>query len=242
MSTHDLSFLSGMSEKLGYYVYALRDPEGGIFYVGKGKGNRVYQHAAAALSVDGEASSELKLNTIKRIHKRGQVVGVEIIRHGLKENEALEVEAAAFDLLRLTGHHLTNLAAGQGSRSRGYASLDELRARYAAKPIEIEERVMLVRISKRFRVGMSANELYTATREWWKLSPHHRPAYAFAVYNGIVRAIYAIDPDGWEQDPTTGRWRFSGTQDVALEEKYGFGDVSSQLPNGAQNPIRYVNC
>lgn len=245
MTANDLGFLAGMGEKLGYYVYALRDPAGGIFYVGKGKGDRVYQHvaaAAAALVVGGAKPEELKLNTINRIQKRGERVGVEIIRHGMSETEALEVEAAAFDLLRLTGHHLTNLAAGQGSRNRGHVSLDELRAKYAAKPIKIEERVMLVRISKRFRADMSANELYTVTREWWKLSPHHRPDYAFAVYNGIVRAVYAIDQGGWVQDANTKRWQFSGTQDVALGEKYGFGDVSSQLPNGAQNPIRYVNC
>ena len=34
-----LAVLPGVVEKLGYYVYALRDPRSGeIFYVGKGKG------------------------------------------------------------------------------------------------------------------------------------------------------------------------------------------------------------
>jgi hypothetical protein len=42
------SLVPGVAEKLGYYVYALRDPtrSGAIFYVGKGQGDRVYQHAS----------------------------------------------------------------------------------------------------------------------------------------------------------------------------------------------------
>jgi hypothetical protein len=242
MSAPDLRFLAGMGEKLGYYVYALKDPAGGIFYVGKGKGNRVYQHAVQALAVGGEKPDQLKLNTIKRIHRRGQAVGIEIVRHGLTDKEAFEVEAGLMDALRLTGHHLTNTAGGKRSRSQGHAPLEELRARYAAPPVTIKHRVMLVRINRAYRVGISTEELYTATREWWRLSPRHNPDYAFSVYRGIVRAVYAIDPNGWEQQAPGGRWRFSGKQDLEMEKSYGWRDVSAYLPDGAQNPIRYVNC
>jgi hypothetical protein len=242
VSVSDLGFLAGMGEKLGYYVYALADPDGGIFYVGKGKGDRVYQHAVQARTVGDEKPEELKLNTIKRIHRRGQAVGIEIVRHGLTDKEAFEVEAAVMDMLRLTGHHLTNTAGGKWSRNQGYAPLEELRARYAAPPVTIQHRVMLVRINRLYRLGMSPEELYTATREWWKLSPHHNPDYAFSVYRGIVRAVYAIDPNAWEQEPARGRWRFSGKQDLEMEGVYGWRDVSAYLPDGAQNPIRYVNC
>ena len=242
MSATDLGFLKGMGEKLGYYVYALREPGGGIFYVGKGKGNRVYQHAVQAKVVGRENPDALKLNTIKRIHRQGQAVGIEILRHGLTDREAFEVEAGVMDMLRLTGHHLTNAAAGQRSRSHGYLPLEELRARYAAPPITIDNRVMLVRINRAYRANMSAEELYTATREWWRVSPHHKPDYAFSVYGGIVRAVYAIDPNGWERQAAGGRWRFSGKQDLEMEKKYGWRDVSAYLPAGAQNPIRFVNC
>jgi hypothetical protein len=42
------SLVPGVAEKLGYYVCPHRDPtrSGAIFYVGKGQGDRVYQHAS----------------------------------------------------------------------------------------------------------------------------------------------------------------------------------------------------
>jgi hypothetical protein len=40
----------------------------------------------------------------------------------------------------------------------------------------------------------------------------------------------------------SGRWRFGGKRDVAVEELYVWRDVSHYLPNGGQNPIRYDNC
>ena len=40
-------------EKLNYYVYALIDPRTNkVFYIGKGKGNRIYAHVEASELVD----------------------------------------------------------------------------------------------------------------------------------------------------------------------------------------------
>ena len=42
-------FLPGVAEKLGWYVYALRDPRDDMaFYVGEGRGDRTYQDAILA--------------------------------------------------------------------------------------------------------------------------------------------------------------------------------------------------
>jgi hypothetical protein len=238
-----LAFLRGMAERLGHYVYVLSDPrDGQIFYVGKGKGDRVYQHAAQAHAVAGETRTELKLDRIRSIHRDGVDVTIEILRHGLTDDEAFEVEAAAIDLLRLAGTQLTNRARGRSSRSQGWASLEELRARYAAPPADIQHRVVLIRINRAYRVGMTEEELYTATRQWWVIKPSRRPDYALAVYNGVVRAAYQIDPEAWEREAESGRWRFTGMRELEIEKLYAWRDVTEYLPNGAQNPIRYVNC
>lgn len=40
-----MAFKSSVIEALGYYVYCLVDPrDNRIFYVGKGRGNRVFEH------------------------------------------------------------------------------------------------------------------------------------------------------------------------------------------------------
>ncbi|AHI27618.1 hypothetical protein H845_3717 (plasmid) [Komagataeibacter xylinus E25] len=50
-------FSDDVSEQIGYYVYRLVDPRNGeTFYVGKGKGNRVFQHAVGA-RVEKEGNS-----------------------------------------------------------------------------------------------------------------------------------------------------------------------------------------
>lgn len=91
-----------VAEKIGWYVYALRNPlDGRVFYIGKGKGNRIFQHAQDAIAAtDGELGS--KLDLIHSIHAEGRDVEAFILRHGLpSEKLAYEVEAAVIDAYRL---------------------------------------------------------------------------------------------------------------------------------------------
>ncbi len=49
------SFPSDVAAKLKFYVYRLIDPRNGeTFYVGKGKGNRVFSHIRAAEGLEGD--------------------------------------------------------------------------------------------------------------------------------------------------------------------------------------------
>lgn len=249
-----LAFLPGVSEKLGYYVYALIDPrDGAIFYVGKGKGDRVFQHARHAKKVDpAQTRAGLKLDRIREIHAEGHEVRVELVRHGLSEETAFAVEAAVTDALGLAGIELTNLVAGHGTEW-GWRPLEDIVASYLATEVEIapEHRVLLIRVSREFRHGMTAERLYQKTRQWWKLGPRRRkPEWAFAVYDGIVRAVYRIDHASWEEPPEEervgrmkGRWAFHGARDPQMEELYVWKSVQrNHLPAGLRAPVKYVNC
>lgn len=74
-----LEFLPGVAGELGWYVYTLRDPrDDTVFYIGKGKGNRAYQHARHAAG--GSSLLDAKRGLIREIHATGRQVIVEIVR------------------------------------------------------------------------------------------------------------------------------------------------------------------
>ena len=53
------AFPSEVIKELNYYVYRLIDPRNGeTFYVGKGKGNRVFEHLKTAIKNDDEVDLE----------------------------------------------------------------------------------------------------------------------------------------------------------------------------------------
>ncbi|EHV9064829.1 hypothetical protein K1U77_004786, partial [Escherichia coli] len=89
-------FPSGVIEHLGWYVYRLIDPrDGSTFYVGKGKGNRVFAHMRGEVAATDD--DELLSNKLKQIREI-RLAGLEVIhvihRHGMTdEKTAYEVEA-----------------------------------------------------------------------------------------------------------------------------------------------------
>lgn len=75
-------------DKLGYYVYIYSDPDTKVpFYIGKGKGNRCFNHLFQ------ENDSE-KVAKIQEILKKGKEPIIEILVHGVDEETAIKVEAA----------------------------------------------------------------------------------------------------------------------------------------------------
>ena len=92
-----MAFTEEIADKLGFYVYRLIDPRNGeTFYVGKGKGNRVFAHVAGELEAGADELSE-KLQRIREIRLAGFDVAHVIHRHGLDSRTAIEVEAALID-------------------------------------------------------------------------------------------------------------------------------------------------
>jgi len=229
-------FPQSVIEQLDYYVYFLRDPGNKeVFYVGKGKGNRVFEHVACALA---KATESDKLERIRAIEKSGRSVEHFILRHGLTERAAFEVEAAVIDFVGIS--NLLNLQAGHYSTDFGIKTTDEVIAMYSAPPFRTEERVMLININKLFNREMTETEIYDATRKSWKVGPKREKAkYAVATYRGLTREVYLINK--WFQ--IGDRWGFNGElADENIRTSMRYKSIAEMTLRGAVNPIRYINC
>lgn len=247
-------FLDGFSpyiqERLDYYVYLLSDPrDGQIFYVGKGKGNRVFAHAKDAL--DDERVTD-KLERIRAIRSAGLDVKYELLRFAMTEKSAFDVETAAIQLLGLDG--LTNLVAGQYASITGRMTVDVAISLFDAPPApEITEPTLLIKIPKLWYPSISAQELYESTAGWWAIknsSRRNNARYAFCVVNSVIREVYRInswrqreegDRD-WEDDlGKEPRWGFDGEIAEAMAH-YRNHSVKHLYKKGDANEIRYFNC
>jgi len=111
----EMEFPKSVADQIGYYVYILSDPETTeVFYIGKGTGDRMFAHEKDANENPREND---KLQRIRDIKAKGYEVKYEVLRHGLTEKEALEVEAATIDYAGLP--NLANENVGHDALNRG---------------------------------------------------------------------------------------------------------------------------
>lgn len=233
-------FSQAVIEKLDSYVYFLEDPKTDeVFYVGKGKGNRVFNHLNCAIETDGVTE---KLDRIRDIINTGNEVKHFILRHGLTESMAFEVEAALIDFVGM--RKLSNLQGGHYSSDYGIKTVDEISAMYDSEELTTDEPILLININKLYHRDMTAIELYDATRKSWVVGTRReRAKYAIATYRGLTREVYEIE----EWYPIEGRgktrWGFNGTKvNDRIRESLRYKSISSYFTKGAANPIKYLNC
>jgi len=255
-------FDQAVIEAIGYYVYRLEDPRLSdmqrTFYVGKGMGNRAFQHARDALA---DPTPSDKLDRIRDIIRCGKRPLIVIHRHGLDEGSALHVEGALIDAYGVES--LTNEQRGQGT-AQGMMTADEVAVFYAAQEARISEPVILIKIEREWRRTLTPDQLYERTRRYWTANPNNRrvkPQFAMSVARGIIRAVYTIDR--WESYPPVDT-ADTAPHDLARVDPVCDADVAGcvgfigQLAAdkcayinqsvrhlqsvGAQNPIKYLNC
>lgn len=98
-----------------YYVYSLIDPRNRkVFYIGRGTGNRIFEHERE--SQGSPESEKLKLKTIAEIQATGLEVEKVIIKCNLTESEVFASEAALINIFNyVENSRLTNIVAGHHS-------------------------------------------------------------------------------------------------------------------------------
>jgi uncharacterized protein len=222
-------------QELKYYVYMLLDPEDNKpFYVGKGVDNRVFNHLECALN-DIDASNA-KYHKIREINQKRQAVKHIILRHGLSENEAYQIEASLIDTLTYCGLLLSNKVGGHNSVEKGLMTSEEIKRLYNAQPLDkIADDCILININRKYKRGIGGQSIYQATKETWTIRKNKLPQlkYVLSEYRGLIVEVFKINE--WyekERGFTPKAKQFGKT-------KIGFGFNGEVAPDEIRN--QYLN-
>jgi hypothetical protein len=239
----------GVSDKLGFYVYRLVDPRSGnTFYVGKGRGDRVFAHMAASVSVEEFDDEQLdpKLATIHEIRALGLKPSHVIHRHGLDEGSAFEVEAALMDAYP----GLANVQGGRGSRDRGAMHATEIVNLYARSVADFHDhKLLIIKINKSLEEGKS---VYDAVRVAWRVNVDkaRKAEWVLAAHRGIILDVFQVEE--WlpalhsefeglnDPDNDVHRWGFKGRPaPEPVRERWRQQRLPDELMKPGPGSVRY---
>lgn len=119
---------------------------------------------------------------------------------------------------------------------------------------EIRENIVIIKINRSFREGMSETELYDVTRGCWKrkIASVEKADYALAVVHGIVKEVYQIDEwlpaenevretIPYNETTDTGRIIFKGrAADEKIRKKYLDYSVAGLFKRGEASPVKVI--
>ncbi|WP_288937888.1 hypothetical protein [uncultured Roseovarius sp.] len=200
-------FPKGVAEKLGNYVYRLIDPRNGeTFYIGKGRGNRVFNHVAGVNDPlndgafrnwegsNGESVEEAnpKVERIRSIKDAGLQVVYIIHRHRIPDSAIFDVEAALIDAFS----GLDNLQGGHGSNAYGPMSVQQIVDLYALPEMQPRENDRLILININLLDNRSdPQNVYKQTRLAWRISKSRaeKADFVLSVVRGVVVGAFIAD-------------------------------------------------
>ena len=254
-------FSQKVLESMGdtYYVYALRDSgTGEVFYIGKGKGNRIFSH-----EIEAKKNPEAEKENLARIHAIEQSdnrVERIVVHDRLLEAEALAAEAALINYLTyVSPNMLTNIQGGH--HSHGAMNVEAYSDHCGAEELplsEILENVIVIKINRLYTSDLELEDIKEKVRGHWRISQRRasKAKYIFAVYRGLIVGIYELERwySSTEITPMFPRPKEIGTRDLANRKyctcqtvlpesevgKRYFKKTISAFSKATRNPISYI--
>ena len=249
------SFSNRVKDKLKCYVYALVDPRNNkIFYIGKGTGDRVFQHEIES-TTDIENN---KLNHIRDIKESKNEVKRYIVLYGLSECEAFAAESALINILNfIHPNTLDNIVAGHNSDT--VMSVEDIEKVYGAEKLsanDIFHNLLIIKINSLYRPNMTDREIMDCTRGHWVINIKNvnKVDYLIAVYHGLIVGIYEnmkwyssriktkFYPRLSEENLSLTNRKYctcSALKDGFTYRKYIHRNISDVV-NNVQNPVSYI--
>lgn len=216
------SFNSLQAERLGGYVYALKDPrDNKIFYVGQGSSNRLFDHFGEAEGlINGREAYTSKKARIIDIWSAGESVEWSILAHQLAPESLDHVESAIINALQISQNgDCLNAVSGPNSSFLSSGDVKALGAKFVNSELRVE-RLFIFPIHN--ALSSSPDSVYQATRASWKIHDKFKSleSYAVGVKNGISIGSFKID----EWEPSGDRSAFVGSSSLELEN-YNFKNI-----------------
>jgi hypothetical protein len=134
----------------------------------------------------------------RSINSGHQVLHI-IVRHGLSEQVAYEIESALIDTFRflpvLNKFSNGNIQGGVNSIEKGLMSTNELIRIYNAEPLnEIGDDCVIININKSYKRGNINDGIYQATKQTWRMKDPRGSnlRYVLSEYKGLIVEVFEI--------------------------------------------------
>ena len=248
-------FSNATITKLNFYVYALTYKENNedvIFFIGKGRGNRVFEHFTEAKKFifDDKVKDQMQSDKIKTINSKE--VEAHILVGELSSDEALKIEASMINTMRRFGKQkLTNKIRGQHSFDPININVNVIDFKYS-KPVCLEKfaidnklKILVLKSTEESYYSAVEKDFRGVLEGIWLLNKTKIEDVDFiaGVLKGTIYAVYRyikgsyrrVD-DSWTQDEWD-RWNsihiaMGRPEHYFLEEEDGNLEVMKKTNKG----------